>query len=310
MEDQVDIIVPTYQGEAYISELLQSLLNQTYSHIRILVRDDGSKDKTVNILKQYAKTYPKKIFLISEPKLNLGIMGNYSELLKNVQSGYVFLADQDDFWLPGKVEQSMHLMKKMEKQYGKEKPLLVHIDLKVVDKDLKEISPSYWAYANLKPKYATTNRLLLQNCVTGCTVAINRPLMNLILPIPKEAIMHDWWMALVASCFGHIQHCDQATILYRQHSNNTLGALKDNWIEIIKSRRYNKPENTQARVQAISFLMQYPDLLKPETKEMIRAFCNIKKTSYLRQRQQMIHYGFFKHNALRNFGRLFLPFRY
>lgn len=308
--DQVDIIVPTYQGANYIAELIESLLSQTYPHFRILVRDDGSKDQTVDILKSYVKANPKKVFMLDEPKQNLGIMGNYAELLKNVRSDYIFLADQDDSWLPNKIEWTMQVMKKMERQFGMDIPLLVHTDLKVVDQRLKEISPSYWRYANLKPEYATTNRLLLQNCVTGCTVVINRALMNKMLPISKEAIMHDWWMALVASCFGHIQYCDRATILYRQHSGNTLGAVRDNWLEVIKGRFQRKPENVKAKIQAKCFLNQFEHLLNSQTKEMIQAFCNIKEASYISQRKQMINYGFFKHSTFRNLGRLFLPFRY
>jgi glycosyltransferase involved in cell wall biosynthesis len=310
MQDQVDIIVPTYQGEKYLSELIDSLLNQTYSNIRILLRDDGSKDQTVPILNSYAFSNPEKIVLLTEPKSNLGIMGNYSELFKNTGSPYVFLADQDDVWLPNKVAQSMQVMKKMEQQFGKNKPLLVHTDLKVVDKNLKEISSSFWSYANLKPKLVTLNRLLLQNCITGCTIGINRPLIDLIMPVPKDAVMHDWWIGLVASYFGHIQHCEQATILYRQHSGNTLGAIKDDWVRVIKDKWFNRPEKNQARDQARAFLSLFGEKLDDKTKLMIKAFCSLKDTSYLHQRKQMISYGFFKHSTFRNAGRLFLPFRY
>lgn len=309
MHDPVEIIVPTYQGALYIAELLDSLLNQTYSPIRIIIRDDGSKDNTRKILQQYAQNYPDKISVLATHH-NLGIMGNYSELLNHTQSNYIFFADQDDQWLPNKVELSMQTMKKMEEQYGKTKPLLVHTDLKVVDKELKEIARSFWEYTNLNPNLVNTNRLLLQNCVTGCTMVINRPLIHKIQPIPTQAVMHDWWIALVASYFGHIQHCTQSTILYRQHGGNTLGAVKDSLMRCIKERMDGKPENFQSQIQALVFLKQFGPLLDEKTKKMLEIFCNMKNASYIKQRMEMIRHGFFKHTLFRNLARLFLPFRY
>lgn len=310
MQDLVDIVVPTYHGAAFLSELLDSLLNQTYSNTRILLRDDGSKDQTLPIISLYSQKYPQKVILISDGKANLGIMGNYAELLHHVQANYVCLADQDDVWLPHKIELSMCKIKTMERRYGDDHPLLIHTDLQVVDKDLKEINPSFWKYANLKPKYQIFNRLLLQNCVTGCTITMNRSLLNLILPIPQEAVMHDWWMALIASCFGHIHHCDESTILYRQHSRNALGAIRSSWKDIITSRWMNRPENNSAREQARAFLKHFKNRLDRKKRKTVQTFCEIKDVSYIMQRWQMFRYGFFKHSHLRNAGRILLPFKY
>ena len=135
----IDILMATYNGGKYISEQINSILNQTYKEWTLYIRDDGSKDNTVDIIDDYCKKYPGKIIRIKDDKLGLGAKLNFSELMKYSKSNYCMFADQDDVWLNTKIEDTMNKMIEAENIHGKETPILVHTDLKVVDGNLNII---------------------------------------------------------------------------------------------------------------------------------------------------------------------------
>lgn len=232
---QIDIIMATYNGEKFIEAQIDSLLNQTYQNWHLMVRDDGSIDQTVYILKTYKKQFPDKISIL-ESKEHLGACLNFGELLKHSTADYVMFCDQDDIWLPEKIKVSFNGILHLEDKYGKEKPLLLFTDLTVVDKDLTVMAKSFWGYEKINPDNTTVNRLLVQNVVTGCTSIINKKLKSLSVPVPPEAIIHDWWIALVASVFGHTDYNSVPMVLYRQHGQNDVGARKRGLREALKSQ--------------------------------------------------------------------------
>ena len=307
MNDQVDILLATYRGAAYIEEQIDSILSQTYPHFRILIRDDASEDSTQNILERLASRYPEKICLISNEK-NSGVKGNFSELMNHSDAPYVLFSDQDDIWLPGKIESSLKLMKRNENKYGIDTPLLVHTDLKVVRSNLTEISPSFWNYTRLNPRFNSLNRLLVQNNVTGCTMLINKHLLNLSRPVPNEAVMHDWWIALTAAAFGRIDFLSSPTILYRQHDSNDVGAKKYGVTSYIRhalsSSKKNNPKRTyeQARV----FLERFGTRLESEEKKILEIYSGLPGLSFLERKASVLKYRFFKSGFLRNIHHLFL----
>jgi len=305
----VEILLATYGGEKYIAELLESLLNQTYPNLRILIRDDGSKDSTLSILQNFAHSHPNKISLISDGK-NLGVIGNFSELLKYSSADYVLFADQDDFWLPNKVELSVKRLQEMEQKYGVDSPLLVHTDLHVVDQNLQTIHRSFWSFTKINPNFSKLNRLLVQNCVTGCTMTLNRALIHLSYPIPQNVLMHDWWIALIATSFGHIDYLSSPTLLYRQHQSNTLGAIQPNLWHTLKKVLSGQNVTCPTRKQALIFLKIFENQLDSTNKTMVQAFCHLQNVSFLKQRQLILQYRFFKHLNSRNFINFFLPIRY
>ncbi len=221
---EVCIILSTFNGEKYLNDFLNSLSNQTYKDWVLFVRDDGSVDNTLSILEDFKKK-TGKLFILEEPKHNLGACKSFFALLTNIPNfKYYAFADQDDVWLDFKLEESLNTMKELENTYGECTPLLVHTDLKVVDKDLKTISDSFWRYQNINPYKNSLNYLILQNTITGCTMLINNSLRDFIKSIPNKAIMHDWWLGLMASAFGKIKPIEKSTVLYRQHSSNDTGA--------------------------------------------------------------------------------------
>jgi glycosyltransferase involved in cell wall biosynthesis len=191
MVPQVDILLATFNGEKYLRQQIQSIFLQSHQNFHLIIRDDGSTDATLKIVKEMITEFPQKVTLI-EDKTHLGVIGSFCKLLSVSNACYIMFADQDDAWLSEKIAKSLAKMKDLEGLHGIEKPILVHSDLKVVDEKLELISPSYWAYTKIYPREGShLNRLLVQNEITGCTVMINRSLANLSNPIFSGSVMHD-----------------------------------------------------------------------------------------------------------------------
>ena len=297
--DTVSILLSIYNGEEYLSELIDSLKKQTYSHIEIIARNDGSNDLSVEMVK---KLNIKLIKGTNEgAKKSFELLLNYA--LENSTSNYFMFCDQDDVWNSDKVVKSMHLMKILEKK-NRNTPLLVHSDLEVVDKNLKKLCNSFWKYEKINPKKNTFHELLLQNTVTGCTLLINRKLAELSLPIAKNAIMHDWWIALVASCFGEIGILQTQTLKYRQHQNNAIGAKKLNLNLYIK-KYIQKNTLIKNFLQATSFLEQYSTNMDTKQLSQLKKFISLQDESFYKKRVTLVQEKFYKHGILRNLG-LFL----
>jgi len=306
MSELVDILLATYQGANFLDGQLESILDQTHPHIHIWIRDDGSSDQTAAIIQKWARTYPQQ-FTVLPATQRLGIIGNFSELMKNSKAPYVMFADQDDIWLPHKVEASLDRLKGMERQYGSHLPLAVHTDLKVVDRDLNELHCSFWRYTNLKPGLVTLNRLLPQNVLTGCTLMVNRSLADLAWPIPQAAAMHDWWIALVAACFGHIQFLDQPTILYRQHGGNDTGAKPYSLWYHLRHLKHSTSRAKKTYRQALLFLDRYQHLLCQEKRDLLKSYSDLEALPHLKKIRQVLKYQFFKQGLLRNIKLFLIP---
>ena len=304
----VDIVLSTHNSSVYLCEQLDSIVSQTYTDWFILIRDDGSKNDTLKIINKYVDKYSGKIILIEADKNNIGPCQSYSRLLKFSTSDYIMFADQDDIWIPTKLEICMQRMHKMEKQYGTSFPLLVHTDLRVVDQKLQILQDSFMSYQNISGYRDRTNQLLLQNSITGCTVLINKALKDISIPIPDRACMHDWWLALVASLFGKIGFIDIATVYYRQHADNFLGAQKSDasyLISKLKNLRESKHALHRAILQSISLNERYRSILDSHQKDMMNSFSNILNNGLIKRRFILLKYGIGKFGFLRNMG-LFL----
>lgn len=221
---QIAILLSTYNGEPYLREQLESVLKQTYTNWKLYIRDDGSTDATLAIINSYVEKYPDKIKLIMDDAGNLRSAASFMKLLENVQADYYMFCDQDDVWLPTKIEKTLNKLNVVEAQHP-DKPVLVFTDLAVVDAGLQPINNSMWKYSDIDPENAKNfYRTTCLSSVTGCTVMINNLLKAKILPYPKTARMHDWWMCLNAAHYGVVDYVNEATILYRQHGRNVLGA--------------------------------------------------------------------------------------
>lgn len=219
----VDILLASYNGEKYIAEQIESIINQTFEDWFLYIKDDCSSDGTLDIVNEYETKYKDKIKVIKSDKPSGSAKNNFFSLLQYSKSDYVMTCDQDDIWLPEKIELAYKKMMETENEY-ENIPILIHSDLKVVDENLNIISNSLFKLQNLDSTRDKINNLLVQNIVTGCTVMVNRKLLSYTTNIPEKAVMHDWWMALIASCLGKIVFIETPTILYRQHDLNSVGA--------------------------------------------------------------------------------------
>lgn len=222
---QVDILLATYNGEKYLEELLKSLFRQTNHNFNILVRDDQSTDSTKKILDAYIQKYPNRVDVLEDNE-RLGSARSFMRLIEMSDAEYYMLCDQDDIWLPNKVELLFSEIREKEKQYGKETPILLFTDLVVVDEKLGEVSESFWRYQKIDPKISKDSvRLLAQNVITGCTTIMNKAVKSVVLPFDFcGGILHDQWLGVKVSGKGVIDHLDNQTVLYRQHTYNVAGA--------------------------------------------------------------------------------------
>ena len=224
---EIFILLGTYNGEKFIPEQVNSIQTQTYKNWRLLIRDDGSQDSSLEIIRALAKK-DERIIVIKSGCENLGASANFGILAQNacrMGARYFCFSDQDDVWQPRKLEIQLRLMVKSESSRNIIIPTLLHSDLTIVNEKLGVIHPSYMRFQKVSHESQHPILVLLvQNFVTGCTVMANRPLIDLALPIPKDAIMHDWWLALCASVWGQINFLPESTVHYRQHSNNEIGA--------------------------------------------------------------------------------------
>lgn len=274
----VDILLATYNGEKFLKDLLSSLKKQNYVNWNLIVIDDCSTDETLNILYDFSKKVKNnvEIHINKIPKKSGKI--NFFELLKYSKNKYFMFCDQDDVWLPNKIDLSINYMREMEKKYGEKKPLLVHSDLCVADEKLNIINNSFFNYSKLL-KNGDIKHLLCQNNITGCTICGNSVLKE-YMKIPNDLnyiTMHDSWAGLISMTFGFVSFIDKSTILYRQHQNNSVGAKNTHSI-IYKLKKLQNTSEIRASnmahiIEADYFLKCYGEELFVKNKELYNLFC-------------------------------------
>lgn len=198
----ISVCMATFQGEAFIGQQLTSILSQLGAEDEIIVSDDGSSDDTAGIVNR-----------INDPRIvwagttgGLGVVRNFERALIQARGEYIFLADQDDIWLPGKVEACLLALSEYT---------LVVTDCKVVDASLKEIEPSFFFLRRSGPGFMKN---LMVNSYLGCCIAFRRELLDRALPIPHNTPMHDIWLGLLAELKGGTYFLPFPYLLYRRHA--------------------------------------------------------------------------------------------
>lgn len=271
--DPVTILVSSYNGSEFIKEQLDSLYNQSYPNINILVRDDASTDTTRDILRvEHAK---QSIDLVMGEK-NLGVTASFFELLRLVSktdTEYVAFCDQDDVWLPNKMQTAVLALSKVS-----EYPALYCSRLNIVDEKLNQLDVSF------KPREIGFGNALVENIAVGCTIVLNRKALDLLCQyrLPEEVYIHDWWCYLVISCFGQIVFDDQALIQYRQHSGNSIGAAS-NLFGVLR-RKFARLFNRKLWIseQAAIFHSLYSEQLAPAQRDVLELLLNAKSSFWHR----------------------------
>ena len=285
VKPRLAILLSTWNGANFLAEQLDSLFTQTYEDFVVVVRDDGSSDNTLAVLDDYKSREPDRLQLVESESGNLGARDSFAFLVNHVlqhkaelglESAYMLFCDQDDVWYPQKVETELRAM--LEAEQGNHAiPVLVHSDLQVVSDTLQAVAPSLARYQGLETTRNGFNQMVISNLVTGCTALINEALARKSLPVSPNAIMHDWWLALVAAAFGKVVYLDQALIHYRQHGRNTIGAKEHKqavatqpgfWTRLLHLQP-NKHLWEVAR-QARDFMARYGDELTPHQRRGLR----------------------------------------
>lgn len=305
----IRILMATYNGEAFVSAQIDSLLRQTEQDFVLYVRDDCSGDQTYPILQQYARQHPGKI-IVSQSGQNSGSAKlNFLSLLNEQDDDYLMFCDQDDVWLPDKIERTLSAMRQAEQAYGKETPLLVHTDLRVVDAALAATHPSFRKMSKLDYRRTALNRLLVQNTVTGCTVMLNRALQSRVAPVPEGCVMHDWWLALAASAFGHIIALEnEQTVLYRQHAANEVGAKDASSASYVLNRLFRVRDTHNGILatyrQAAAFLAAYEFQLSDSQAALLREYARIPELGKCGRLWRLCKLKIWKHGFIRVLGQI------
>lgn len=258
---KIQILLSTYNGERHLKAQLNSILNQGIENLYLTVRDDGSQDKTIKILNDYKLNFPQITYYTGT---NIGVQRSYLDLISHVDADtdYVAFSDQDDIWLPDKISRAVHCLESIN--VSQNVPLLYCSAQKIVDEQLRPIITTVSREIHT-PSFGNA---LVQNVCTGCTAVVNRQLILLISRYQPEhienIIMHDWWIYLVASCFGKVYYDPNAYIKYRQHGRNTHGVISKRR-DLIRYRfqQLNKPRG-EIYKQIEEFKKCYSELLNKE----------------------------------------------
>lgn len=308
--EKIDILLATYNGEKFVKEQIESILNQTYENFNLIISDDASTDNTLNILEEYEKKDTRiKVF---KKEKNEGLINNFEFLLKNVTSDYFMFSDQDDIWKKDKIEKSINKLK--EKNSG-----LVYTDLEIVDEKLNVIYPSYWKYKQIYKKiikYNNFEALYLNNFVTGCTILAKSKYIKDILPLPRNSkfVLHDYWTALIISAKDKISYVEEPTIQYRQHKNNRVGSSRKS----DKLENFEDLRNLFIRVKIEHFEVFKENIEKIKTKEIskytneaLKYFENLKKVKYINLKNWNLFFRLYKYEefsyTIQNFIILNIP---
>lgn len=259
----VSIAMATYNGEKYLKEQLDSIYNQTYKNIEVIVCDDCSSDKTIDILEKYSQHYGLK-YLINQS--NLGFKKNFEKVIGLCKGEYILLSDQDDIWVKEKIE----ILLENISNYS-----LVHSACSLIDENTKEISPLWVKEDDFT---YTFEKFIFGNTVTGCTVLFKRELLRYAFPIPSGEMYHDWWLALLATKMNGIVYCDDILVKYRQHVGQNTGIddntfkkkiirFYDNLISKKNSERYKGAMIQTKRLN--SFINERKEIFNQEEQKII-----------------------------------------
>lgn len=342
MSHSITVLAAAYNGRDYIEEQMDSILAQSQGGILLVVSDDCSTDGTSELLDSYGAEHENKVLILHRRTGSGGAAAHFLGMLKmmaDLSAGrgrgawedsydvpaesqerlaaaaaadYFMLSDQDDVWLPRKAERLLGRMREMESgsppSVQRPRPVLIHSDLKVVDEKLREISPSFFKYQKISPERTRLSQLLVQNNVTGGAVMINRFMLSRLERLPRVCLMHDSWLALLASCFGDIGWVDEPLYLYRQHTGNALGAEKGDNLDDVGRRLKDGSEarrNYQLMFgQAASLLELFGDELDQGKRKTLEAFVSLPRRCRLGKMALILRYGFTKNTALRTLGQM------
>jgi glycosyltransferase involved in cell wall biosynthesis len=274
----IQVLLSTYNGEKYLEILIDSILAQDYPDFELLIRDDGSTDQTVNILKKYQDN--KKIRLVLGQ--NIGVAKSFFDLIGNSAPVEFFaFCDQDDLWAPHKLKRAMEMLD----EYSTCIPLLYCSKTELVDENLDHLGYSKIPYREL-----TLSNALVENIATGCTVVFNKKARDLIrTKLPSAAVIHDWWLYLAVSAFGKVIFDRETFIKHRQHDRNLTSEQLNLFIFWAQRlRRFSDARYLRPRIQAQEFFNIFGVILDERRRVLVERFAGYNRLNLT----ERINYAF------------------
>ena len=228
---KVQILLATYNGEKFLREQLDSIVNQEYKTWELLVHDDGSFDNTISILNEYQNNYPRKVKLLIDQKIFSSACKNFFHLIehRSREANLYCFCDQDDIWHESKLKFIIEMYNTKEDK----EPVLIHSDLSLIDARGNLLEKSHNKLINYQKNFITKNTVLYSNPIPGCAMSINSALADKI-SYCKYMVMHDWWI-LLSTMYenSNVLYIKSPLVKYRQHSENVLGYKKINILVLI-----------------------------------------------------------------------------
>jgi glycosyltransferase involved in cell wall biosynthesis len=300
---RIDILLSTYNGEFFLADLLDSLLQQSNQDWRLVIRDDQSTDNTLKLIKKYGQSFGDRIIVIADEAGHLGPSLSFGKLLEYSKAPYVMLCDQDDIWLTDKIESSLKKMSILEEKFGPQMPSLVFMNSSLINEQGCMMVEDAWKYMGIQPEVGQhLKNVILRNIFMGHAMMMNRSLVELALPIPAEALMHDWWIGLVASSFGRIDYIPKPGVLYRQHPNNVLGLKKVSLLDFLfkyKSSYRNYVQfQQQMSIQTKCLCSRFEDLFTKRQRSLnfsedideVRQFASLKTMNIVKRKLFLLNF--------------------
>ena len=293
MTPKIEILMATYNGETYIREQIDSIINQTYKNWILLVRDDNSKDNTVSIIEEYEKK-DSRIRLLRDKKGNLGFVRNFEELMVNSLEDFIMFSDQDDYWIENRIEKYIEIITNLSSEDMK-KPLLIHSNSFICDKELNIKKEKFISNCAEDKEF---DIVFFNYIVQGSTALVNRKLVNLALPFSSKVTLHDRYLHLLAEFLGKRIFLNQSLMKYRQHDNNKIGASYSIEKKILKKKYFNNEDRelileirnkyieniNKEKIMKIDDYLEVTDISKPKLSRFYKSFnfkMNKKKRMFL-----------------------------
>jgi glycosyltransferase involved in cell wall biosynthesis len=282
----VSVILITFNGAAFITKQIESILKQNVLPGEIIICDDNSTDETVSLLNTFTNSKQIKLFINDE---RLGVVENFKKAAKLAQHGnWLVFADQDDIWAPQKLNKLIDEMQFMDNGFT---PALIYSDLTIIDKNDAVISESFWAAQKIRPEKINFATLLYGNVVTGCTIIINYSMAEEFFRMDNSTFLHDEWMALIAYSFGKAKFLRDKLVFYRKHESNVtfsedykVPGFKDSIEEEVDHLSGKKRFLPHEFDLAKAFLLKYRDKLSSKQLKIIEQFISHENKNYIVQR--------------------------
>jgi glycosyltransferase involved in cell wall biosynthesis len=276
--DKVSIALAVYNGEKYLPQLLASLQSQTTKPYELVVLDDCSNDRSLEIIKAFPLSFEKRI--LSNEK-NMGPVYTFKKLAQLCRGNFIAFCDQDDIWLPQKIELSLFEIKGIDTNI----PAIVFSDLSVIDEEGNLLHHSFWKLRSTKPENFSIVDILFGNIVTGCASIINKAMAIEFEKMPLYVMMYDHWGALIGYSFGRYSFIREPLILYRAHGSNVTDKHKASFVKNFISEFKNGEAYLQKNIQqAIEFKKIYSSQLNEKDLKELSSFIALEHRSFFYKR--------------------------